>query len=110
VETPVAVTNLDGILAVDGVNGIFIGPMDLATNMGHLGNPGHPQVQETIAQIEKKVLASQKALSTLAGNWEKAQQLFAKGYTMVTLMADGTSLAKLAADRVTQFRNTYPGG
>ncbi len=108
VETPTAVENLDDILAVEGVDGIFIGPMDLATNMGHLGQPGHPEVQETIAVIEEKVLASGKILSTLAGDWEKAQRLYEKGYQMIMLMADGTSLAKLAAQKVAQFREYYP--
>jgi 2-dehydro-3-deoxyglucarate aldolase/4-hydroxy-2-oxoheptanedioate aldolase len=110
VETPVAVANLEGILAVHGVDGIFIGPMDLATNMGFLGNPSHPDVQEVIAEIEKKVLGAGKVLATISGNWEQAQRLYDKGYQMVTLMADGVSLAKLAAEKVSQFRTAYPGG
>lgn len=110
VETPKAVSNLEGILSVDGVDGIFIGPMDLATNMGHLGQPGHPEVQQTIAGIEEKVLASGKILSTLASTWEQAHGLYEKGYQMLMLMADGTSLAKLAAQKVAQFREQYPEG
>jgi len=110
VETPTAVTNLDDILGVDGVDGIFIGPMDLATNMGHLGDPRHPEVQEAIAEIEGKVLESGKVLATISGSWEQAQRLYDKGYQMVTLMADGVSLAKLAVEKVAQFRKAYPGG
>ena len=37
VETPEALENLDEILSVDGLDGIFIGPMDLATSMGYFG-------------------------------------------------------------------------
>jgi 2-dehydro-3-deoxyglucarate aldolase/4-hydroxy-2-oxoheptanedioate aldolase len=110
VETPTAVTNLDGILAVDGVDGIFIGPMDLATNMEHLGDPRHSEVQEAIAVIEGKVLDTGKVLATISGSWEQAQRLYDRGYQMVMLMADGVSLAKLAAEKVTQFRETYPRG
>jgi 2-keto-3-deoxy-L-rhamnonate aldolase RhmA len=108
VETPLAAENLDDMLSVDGVDGIFIGPMDLATNMGYLGNPGHQRVQDTIARIEDKVLKSGKVLATISGNWEQAQHLYERGYQMVTLMADGTSLAKLAAGKVVQFREAYP--
>jgi 2-dehydro-3-deoxyglucarate aldolase/4-hydroxy-2-oxoheptanedioate aldolase len=110
VETPTAVVNLDSILAVDGVDGIFIGPMDLATNMGHLGDPRHSEVQEAIAEIEGKVLETGKVLATISGNWEQAQRLYDRGYQMLMLMADGVSLAKLAAKRVAQFREAYPRG
>jgi 2-keto-3-deoxy-L-rhamnonate aldolase RhmA len=110
VETPAAVDNLDEILAVGGVDGIFIGPMDLATNMGYLGNPGHQRVQETIPRIEEKVLGCGKVLATISGSWEQAQRLYNKGYQMVMLMADGTSLAKLAAAQITHFREAYPQG
>lgn len=110
VETPAAVANLDEILAVDGVDGVFIGPMDLATSMGYLGNPAHPQVQQTIAEIEAKVLAAGKALGTLSASWEQAQALYERGYQLVMLMADGVSLAKLAREKVGQFRKAYPAG
>jgi 2-dehydro-3-deoxyglucarate aldolase/4-hydroxy-2-oxoheptanedioate aldolase len=110
VETPLAVQNLNEILSVEGVDGIFIGPMDLATNMGYLGNPGHEKVQEAIGAIEDKVLGAGKVLSTISGDWEQAQRLFEKGYQMITLMSDSTSLAKLAANKVAQFRKAYPGG
>ncbi|RLC79019.1 MAG: 2,4-dihydroxyhept-2-ene-1,7-dioic acid aldolase [Chloroflexi bacterium] len=108
VETPEAVANLDGILSVEGVDGIFIGPMDLATNMGYLGQPGQPKVQEVIVGIEKKVFAAGKTLATIAGTWEQAQKLYEKGYQMITLMADGTSLAKLAAINVAHFKENFP--
>ena len=110
VETPVAVANLDSILAVDGVDGVFIGPMDLATNMGYLGDPAQREVQEAIAEIENKVLETGKILATISGGWEQAQRLYDRGYQMVMLMADGVSLAKLAAEKVAQFREAYPRG
>ncbi len=56
IETPEAVKNLDAILTVEGVDGIFIGPMDLSTSLGHFGNPGADEVQKVIREIEKKVL------------------------------------------------------
>jgi len=108
VETPEAVANLDEILAVDGLDGIFIGPMDLATSMGHPFDPGHPEVQEAIALIETKVLAAGKFLGTIAGNWEQAQVRYEKGYQLLMLMADGASLGKLAGSIVANFREMYP--
>lgn len=108
VETPLAVANLDDILTIEGLDGVFIGPMDLATNMGFLGSPGNPTVQAAIAKTEEKVLAAGKVLATVSGSWTQAQQLYQRGYQMVTLMADGISLAKLAAENVARFRKAIP--
>lgn len=108
VETPEALTNLDAILDVPGVDGIFIGPMDLATSMGFLADPKQPPVQAAIAQIEAKVLGAGKILSTIAGPWEQAQALYQRGYQMLMLMADGVALANLANEKVRQFRVHYP--
>lgn len=110
VETAEAVANLDQILEASGIDGIFIGPMDLATSMGHLGDPSHSDVQAAIATIEAKVLAADKVLATVAGSWEQAQILYERGYQMLMLMADGVSLGKLAVEKVARFRAAYPAG
>ncbi len=49
VETAEAMQSLEAIAQVDGVDGVFIGPSDLAASMGHPGNAGHPDV---VAAIE----------------------------------------------------------
>ncbi len=51
IESRAGVQNLDDICGVEGVDGIFIGPSDLAAGLGHLGNPGHPEVQDAIRGI-----------------------------------------------------------
>lgn len=65
VETVEAVKNLDSMLAVGGVNAVFIGPTDLSVSMGHAGNPGHPEVQETIAACIAKIRAAGVAAGVL---------------------------------------------
>src|SRR5215204_3529402 len=47
-ETGPAVEALEEIAAVEGVDGVFIGPSDLAASLGYLGNNAHPEVRETI--------------------------------------------------------------
>ncbi|MFT4716285.1 MAG: 2-keto-3-deoxy-L-rhamnonate aldolase RhmA [Paracoccaceae bacterium] len=107
IETREAVDNLDDILAVDDLDGIFIGPMDLATNLGYLGNPGHPEVQKVIHQIEGKVLSSNKFLGTLTPTWEQAQACYDRGYQWLILMQDGSALVKAAGAMADQFRAAY---
>lgn len=57
VETKTALDTLEEIAGVDGVDGIFIGPADLAASLGHPGNPGHPDVvtaiEDAIARLKK---------------------------------------------------------
>ena len=107
-ETPEAVANIDEIVKVNGLDGIFIGPMDLATSMGYFCNPKNPEVQDAIKKIEKAVLDTDKFLGTVAGSFEQAQALYDKGYSLVVVMSDSTSLAKLAIDNVNKFRDAYP--
>lgn len=110
VETGEAIKNLDEILTVPGLDGCFIGPMDLATSLGHHCDPGHPEVQNAIATIESKVIGSGKILSTIAGTWEQARAKYDKGYLMLMVMADGVALGKMASEKVRQFRKEYPEG
>lgn len=110
VETPEAIANLEEILQVKGLDGIFIGPMDLASSMGFFCDPAQPAVQAEIKKVEEKVLAAGKVLATTTGTWEQAQKLFERGYQMLMLMADGGALAALATQKVKQFREAYPNG
>ena len=48
IEDIVGVRNLDEIVKVDHIDVFFVAPNDLATSMGHIGNMGHPDVQQTI--------------------------------------------------------------
>jgi 2-dehydro-3-deoxyglucarate aldolase/4-hydroxy-2-oxoheptanedioate aldolase len=110
VETMEAVGNLDGILEVEGLDGIFIGPVDLASSMGYLGDPGQAEVQEAIARIERKVFASDKFLGTLAATWDKANACFDKGYQWMVVMQDGATLVRASRQAVSQFRDSYGDG
>ena len=102
-----SVDNLDQILQVEGIDGIFVGPMDLSTSMGHFGDPAHPQVREAIAAIEEKTKAAGKFLGTVAGGYEKARALYDRGYQYIAVMADGVALSNLAHGIVAQFRKEY---
>ncbi len=107
VETGEAIANLDEILGVDGLDGIFIGPMDLATSMGYFGDPSHPEVQQAIATVEEKTLKAGKYLGTVGGSWEQARKKYDKGYQLLMLMSDSVDLAKLAGQTVARFTEEY---
>ena len=76
------------IAAVDGVDGVFIGPSDLAAGLGQLGNPSHPDVQDAIRQIFATVAATGKPLGTLAPVEADARRYLEWGATFVAVASD----------------------
>jgi 2-keto-3-deoxy-L-rhamnonate aldolase RhmA len=64
-----AVQNLDEILAVDHIDVFFVAPSDLASSMGRIGAPEHPEVQATVDETLKRIMAARRtAGTTLVGN------------------------------------------
>ena len=76
------------IAAVDGVDGLFIGPSDLAAGFGHLGNPAHPEVQEALAQVFAAGKAHGKPIGILAPVEADARRYLAIGATIVAVGSD----------------------
>ncbi|MGL5176029.1 MAG: HpcH/HpaI aldolase family protein [Cetobacterium sp.] len=107
IETLEGVKNIEEIIEVQGVDGIFVGPMDLATSMGYFCNPQAEEVKEVIQKVEEITLKKGKILGTVASNFEGAKKLYERGYQMVIMMSDTTSLAKLAIETVKNFSETY---
>ena len=101
-ETSTALDNLEAICAVDGVHGVFIGPADLAASMGHLGAPGHPEVQAAIDKAIRTIVASGKAAGTLTGDIAAARRYLEMGATFVAVGIDVTlmmnAVRKLAGE------------
>jgi 4-hydroxy-2-oxoheptanedioate aldolase len=77
IEDIAAVRNLDEILKVDHIDVFFVAPSDLATSMGHIGDMGHPEVQQTIDGAVAKIVGSSRTAGTLvnAGNVERYTRL-----------------------------------
>lgn len=88
VETREALDRLEEIAAVDGVDGVFIGPSDLAAGLGHLGNPAHPDVQAAIADALARCQAAGKPAGILAPVEEDARRYLEAGYTFVAVGVD----------------------
>jgi 2-keto-3-deoxy-L-rhamnonate aldolase RhmA len=63
-----ALQNLDEILKVDYVDVFFVAPSDLAQTMGHLGNPGHPEVQAAIDDAIAKIVGAGRTAGTLVND------------------------------------------
>lgn len=103
-ETRTCVEHLDEILKIDGVDVIFIGPMDLSQSYGVPGQIAHPEVQEAIKTITKKTLAAGKAVGTVAGTPEAACKLIEQGVQYVLLASDQGMIVKWGKNAVSEIR------
>lgn len=88
IESRAGVEAVDEIAAVEGVDGVFIGPSDLAAGLGHIGNPGHPEVQEAIRHLYDRITAHGKAVGTLAPVAEDARRYLEMGMHFVAVGTD----------------------
>jgi 4-hydroxy-2-oxoheptanedioate aldolase len=94
VETAGALAQIDAIAAVDGVDGVFIGPADLSASMGHLGQPGHPEVRAAIEPALPRILAAGKAPGILAVDESLARRYIELGARFVAVGVEATMLAQ----------------
>lgn len=76
-----------GIAAVDGVDGVFVGPADLAIALGHPGDLAHPDVTAAIATVHAAARAAGKSVSGICSDVAGAHRLFASGATVVLFNA-----------------------
>lgn len=104
VETRAALQNLDEIAAVDGVDGVFIGPSDLAAALGHLGDNGHPEVRAAIEDAIRRIRKAGKAAGILAPIEADARHWLAHGCTVVAVGSDLGLLARPSEDLVAKYR------
>lgn len=105
IETMEGIDNLPEIMAVKDLDGIFIGPMDLSTSMGLMGQINSSQVQQQIKRIEEMVIPSDKFLATVANDFEHAKLLYDRGYNLLVMMSDVADLSKMAYSTVEKFKN-----
>jgi 4-hydroxy-2-oxoheptanedioate aldolase len=104
VETRSALGELEAIAEIEGVDGVFIGPSDLAASLGHLGNPQHPDVQKAIKDAVERLTAVGKPAGMLTGNEEEAKRYIDWGYKFVAVGADVGLLAKHADALCKRFK------
>lgn len=96
IESQRGAANLDAILAVEGLDVMFIGAVDLASDMGRFENFDHPDVQSAISEIENKIIASDKVLGGLAGDRADAVVKRRRGYGFLTFGSDALYLRDAA--------------
>jgi 2-dehydro-3-deoxyglucarate aldolase len=88
IESRQGMANIRDIAKVEGVDGLFVGPSDLAAAFGHLGNPKHAEVQEAIKRLFEEAKACGKPSGILAPVEEDARRYIEWGASFVAVGSD----------------------
>ncbi|VVE21487.1 HpcH/HpaI aldolase family protein [Pandoraea anhela] len=106
IETATALRNLDAIAAVPGVDGLFIGPSDLAASMGYLGNFAHGAVQAAIQHAQDRCHAVGMPVGTLMTDQALAARYLQLGFDYVAVATDIGILRSGAEQRLAQAKDS----
>lgn len=94
VETKAALDEIEAIAAVPGVDGIFIGPADLAASLGYPGEPGHPEVKTAVLDAIRRIRAAGLPPGLLTLDSAFADEAIAAGAVFVSRDVDMVALRK----------------
>ncbi|WP_428686586.1 4-hydroxy-2-oxoheptanedioate aldolase [Roseibium sp.] len=109
VENRAGLAELDGILSVEGVDGVFIGPSDLAADMGHLGDPMHPDVVAAIEDALPRIKASGKAPGILTTDLDFARSCIELGVKFVATSVDVLTYASAIRSEAARVKERVAG-
>jgi 4-hydroxy-2-oxoheptanedioate aldolase len=104
VENLAGLQNLDAIATTEGVDGVFLGAADLSASMGHLGNPGHPEVRSAIMTAIRRIRALGKAPGILSTDPTEARAFIDAGCLFAAVGVDTLLLQQATAALVHRFK------
>ena len=105
-ETRAALKEIEAIAAVDGIDGMFIGPSDLAADFGHLADNKHPEVQAAIKEAARRIRAAGRSAGTLSGNLDDVEPLFEMGFNFTAAGSDVGLLARASESVAARFHKS----
>jgi len=96
IESPEGIENIEAIAAVEGIDVVFAGPMDLSASLGVIGQLQHPELQKLLADFPKRVAKANKPAGITFGDLDRCRQAIDEGYRFVNI----GSIASLGANGI----------
>ena len=106
IETPGALAQVDDICQIDGVDALFVGPLDLSAALGVLQEFDHPEFQKALDHIFAAGIRHGIPVGTIAGDDARAREFVDRGASFVALGSDGMALRTALTDKVSRFLDT----
>ncbi|MAN76532.1 MAG: 2,4-dihydroxyhept-2-ene-1,7-dioic acid aldolase [Rhizobiales bacterium] len=88
IESREGLENIDAIAAVEGIDMLFLGPLDLTADYGTFGDLASPELSDALRKAEAKITQCRKLLGGAALPGDTPAELFARGYSLVTGASD----------------------
>ncbi|QOW45892.1 MULTISPECIES: 4-hydroxy-2-oxoheptanedioate aldolase [Acinetobacter] len=107
IESVEGLTHLDDILKVDGIDGVFIGAVDLSATMGYQGDPNHPEVQKAVIDAIQRIRAAGKAAGILSTQSEVTQKYLDLGTEFVAVGVDTSVLMNALGELLSKYKKDY---
>lgn len=105
VESREALNHIEAMAAIDGIDGIFIGPADLHASLGYLGERAHKDIMPVIDDALARIAKTGKAAGILTDSEENARRWLKCGATFVGVGSDVGLLAKNADALAAKFKS-----
>lgn len=103
-ETAEVLDDLDAVLAVDGLDGIYVGPTDLSLSLGRAGPDHRDHMQTVISSIIARAVAAGMPVGVHAANADNARRYAEQGATILTAAVDATILTDTVRQQLTHIR------
>lgn len=103
IESRAGLANLDAIASTDGVDGVFVGPADLAADMGFLGKPGAAEVQAAVEDALTRIQSHGKASGILTADQTLARRYVEMGAGFVGIGSDVGLLVNATTKLIADF-------
>jgi 4-hydroxy-2-oxoheptanedioate aldolase len=105
IESGEGLSNLEEIAAVEGIDGVFVGPADLHASLGFPGERAHAEVMPRIDDAISRIVKTGKAAGILADGEETARRWLALGALFVAVGSDVGLLARGAEALAAKFKD-----
>jgi 4-hydroxy-2-oxoheptanedioate aldolase len=104
VESAAAVAELDATLAVDGVDGIYVGPGDLSLSLGCAPGPDDPVLDRALQRVWAACAAAGRPVGVHAAGGAVARRYREAGCTLITTAVDATAITRDTAAQLSLAR------
>jgi 4-hydroxy-2-oxoheptanedioate aldolase len=108
IETREALSNLDAILEVEGIDGVYVGPSDLGLSLGYEPTlePTAPEVLEAISEILSRARAAGRIAGVHTGSPAMLRAMLAKGFHFASLLTDVRLFVNALSKSLAEVRDT----